>query len=148
MAKKRSTTRRAGAEAERVAAGYSRLLTDAVKGAGLDRRDLVADDGLSQQVIWRVLDHRQDPSLAAAARVRQRLLELRPKLEVPPPAVAVESAAHYAWIKLGTDMLAEDPDGFTRALDRVRIFYDARRRRRGALSALAAIAGDDDSSDP
>lgn len=140
---------RVGDEAERVAPAYSKMLADAVDAAGLKRTELKGPD-ISYQVVWRVLEHQERPSFSAAERVRQAVQDLRPDLHLPPPSVAVESAEHYEWLRIGTDLLHEDPEGFRRLLERIREIADAmQRERRGmhGLASLVAPGGGDDASD-
>jgi hypothetical protein len=133
------------AAADRVSPRYSRLLREAVRAAGLSRKDLLASETApSSTVLWRVLKHRESPAVKAADDVRARLLELRPDLEtaVPPPSVAVEGVDHFAWIKIGSELFARDQREFSKMLRLVRHMYDAYILEHGAASAIEEMAAE------
>lgn len=111
---------RDGTEAERISPGYSQLLADVVREAGIKRGDLKGK-GRSSQVIWRVLEHQEGPTIAAAARLRQKILELRPDLVIPPPAVPIQSAEHYEWDQIGCDLHDRNPVAFRQILNMARM---------------------------
>lgn len=141
MGAKRSGAHRGGLETERVAPGYSQMLRKAIVAAGLTQKQL-RDAGTSKQVIWRVLGQREAPSFAAAERVRRKIRELRPALDLPPPAAPVESESHYEWIRIGSALLNEDPEQFQALLRRVREAYNAMSKERQALAEIDRMTRD------
>src|SRR5688500_10148920 len=108
---------------ERVSPEYSRMLAEAVESAGLRRQDLKGR-GTGKQTTWRVLDHVGAPSIAAAERIRKKIHQLRPDLNLPPPAVAVAGVDHYEWLRIGTELHAMDAEDFRKVLAQVRAVYE------------------------
>lgn len=129
---------------ERVAPAYGKLLRDTVRASGLKRKDLIgpAGSGRSSTVLWRVLNSDEAPSFVSAARVRARVLELRPDVTLPPPWVAVEGVDHFEWMRIGSGLLADDPEGFARLFARVRQIYEQMVAERAALESLAEMHGE------
>lgn len=126
---------------ERVAPGYSQLLREAVEKAGLKRKDLRAR-GASMQSVWRVLDHKDEPSFVAAARIRKRIMELCPNLDLPPPAVAVSGVDHYEWMRLGSELIDDDYAFFRDMLEAVREAYRDMKAARKSRAKFRRLGRD------
>lgn len=141
-----TTTPEFSSDVERISPEYSKLLAETVDQAGLMRKDLFVGkseegvSGLSEQTVWRVLNHKEGPTIVAAQRIRQRIQQLRPDIKLPPPAVAVADADHYEWLYLGTELHEADREEFRKALGLIRTLCDSLRNARNVTETVRRMS--------
>lgn len=113
-------------DSELIAKGYSVMIRDIAKDAGLKQveiegaSEVETDDVPGHKLVWSVFRHRHGPSIRGATRVRDRMMALRPELEIPPPRVLIESWPQWRWIAAGDQLLRLSPARFEKALEYLR----------------------------